>query len=153
MTPAESTTSNDASSGTAVLAITEIDLLDGTVTVTNLGEEPASLEGHAICQRPNYSFFEDVTLEPGESIEVEASKIGGFDPETGEVGLYSSGQFDDSSSILSYVEWGRSGHGRSSVAADAGIWPADGFVATTADTELLTTNGEVAESPDEWVVG
>jgi hypothetical protein len=137
----------------AAFAITEVDFVDATFTITNVGDEAGNLDGYAVCQRPNYSTIADVSLEPGESIAIDASEVGGFVPENGEVALYTDRSFDDSQAIVSYVEWGSPGHGRSSVAIDAGIWQEDAAVSTTGDTKLMTTNGEVATTPAEWEVG
>lgn len=46
----------------------------------------------------------------------------GLKADTGAVGLYQGDNFEDSSAIRAYVEWGTTGHGQSSVAATAGIW-------------------------------
>lgn len=159
-TPPESSTSSDAETTTTAgevaegeFAITEIDFAAGELTITNVGDNAASLEGYRLCQRPTYSPVTDDTLEPGESVTLDASVVGGFDPTSGELGLYKSALFDNPDDIVSYVEWGRAGHGRSATAVDAGIWPADAFVETSADTQTLTTDVGNATSPDEWVVG
>lgn len=149
---AETTTSTAGSEEGAVFAITEINFSNSEIVITNVGTSAGSLAGYQICQRPNYSQVGDVTLGPGESTTIEASVVSGFDPGDGELGLYMSGQFDNSADIASYVEWGRSGHGRSSTAVAAGIWSADSFVATTADTAAISTDA-AATSPDEWTVG
>ena len=52
----------------------------------------------------------------------EVARISALSPDSGEVGLYSISSFSSSDAILGYVEWGSSGHGRSSVAVAAGIW-------------------------------
>lgn len=115
---------------------------DGWVLLQNTGNAPVSLNGHFLCQRPSYFALPDVTISVGDIFWVAVAGpvdaqptvganggMGSFDPGGGEVGLYSSGSFGDANAILSYVEWGSTGHGRSSVAVDAGIWGAGDFVA------------------------
>ncbi len=114
---------------------------DGWVLLQNTGSAPVSLNGHFLCQRPSYFALPDVTIPAGDifwvgvggPVDAEPTVganggMGSFDPGGGEVGLYSSGSFGDANAILSYVEWGSTGHGRSSVAVDAGIWGAGDFV-------------------------
>lgn len=149
---AEETTTTDETDSEPAFAITEVDFVGGTVTVTNVGGGTGSLDGYALCQRPTYLTIRDVELAPGESTTFEASSLGGFSAEDGEVGLYSTGSFDSTDAIVSYVEWGRSGHGRSSVAVAAGIWPADAFVATSADAATIGTGDLAVTSPDDWLI-
>ena len=59
---------------------------------------------------------------------------------------------ESSTASLSYVEWGKSGHERSSVAVNAGIWPDNAFVETTAGTTRIASNLP-ATSPDDWAAG
>jgi hypothetical protein len=75
-----------------------------------------------LCNRPSYAPLSG-SLAPGESVEVSAADLGGLSAGSGEVGLYSSRAFGDSSAMTDYVAWG-SGGGRESVAVDAGLWGA-----------------------------
>jgi len=111
---------------------------EGWVVIENAGSEPVSLAGHFLCQRPGYFRLPDVDLGPGDVFwiavdEVEGldgtapsigagGALGAFSQVNGEMGLYDSNSFGDPDSILSYVEWGSTGHGRSSVAVAAGLW-------------------------------
>ena len=113
---------------------------EGWVLLQNTGNTPWDLTGHYLCQRPNYFALPDVTIPAGDiywigvgaAIDVPGvganGAVGSFDPGGGEVGLYSSNSFGDADAILSYVEWGSTGHGRSSVAVAAGIWSTGDFV-------------------------
>lgn len=122
---------------------------DGVVVITNMGDGPGSLEGHYLCQRPNYFGLEDVVVPAGESYTFSATtEIGLLKPTGGEVGLYTSTDFANSDEILSYVEWGNEGHGRSSVAVAAGIW--GGFVATTDSTDGIETTAVPAINSNQW---
>jgi hypothetical protein len=148
-----SQTTTTVSSEGALFAITAIDFADNTIEITNLGTKQGSLSGYQVCQQPSHSVVSEETLSPGQGIIIDASLVNGFDPESGELGLYRSEDFDNPEDIVSYVEWGRSDHDLSSTAVAAGIWLADGFVATTADTSVIATAGKPATAPDGWLVG
>lgn len=117
---------------------------DGYVSITNVGGAAGNLEGWQLCQRPAYYAIGSVEVAPGETVHFtigdasslagqvidSGGRFGSFGADSGEIGLYVDGSFGSPSSIRSYVEWGESDHGRSSVAVEAGIW--DGrFVASS----------------------
>jgi hypothetical protein len=157
----------------AKFAITEIGLgALGQVVVENVGTEPGSLAGHWLCQRPSYYAFPDVELQPGEAVVVSVTgrddifdppsgaialegiaNIGPFDPTSGEVGLYLERAFGSPDAILSYVEWGSSGHGRSSTAVSAQIWPDGGFVETSELTGAILATLIPPTDPAHWTSG
>jgi hypothetical protein len=144
----------------------------GEVIVQNIGSEPGSLAGYWLCQRPSYYEFPDVTVPPGESaavavtgrddsfgppssaIEIEGiADIGPFDAASGEVGLYLGNDFSNPDAIVSYVEWGSSGHGRSETAVSARLWPAGGFVDTSAETGVMSATVLPPTDPAHWTGG
>ena len=142
----------------------------GKVVIQNVGGDAGSIGGLWLCQRPSYYEFPDIVLQPGESAAVSVggdifvpppdsvviegiAAIGPFDPASGEVGLYSERAFDSSSAILSYVEWGNSGHGRSATAVSAGIWPDGGFVPTSADSGAILATTIPPTDPTHWSGG
>jgi len=155
----------------AQFVITQVSLgVLGKVVIQNVGTEAASLDGYWLCQRPSYYQFPDVVLQPGESAAIsvggdifvppegaividEIAAIGPFDPESGEVGLYLGSDFSSPEAIVSYVEWGSSGHGRSDVAVSAQIWPEGGFVPTTADSGAILATRIPATDPSHWTGG
>ena len=142
------------------------------VFVENVGDAPGSLAGHWLCQRPAYYELPDVELQPGEVAQIYVSgrdndvfgprdgaivvegpaTIGTLEAEDGEVGLYSSNSFGSASDIVSYVEWGSSGHGRSDTAVAAGIW-VEGFVPTTADSGAILATRIPPTDPSHWTGG
>lgn len=75
---------------------------------------------------------------PGSLTVDDIVDIGGFDPEDGEIALFASDDYVDLESLLSYVEWGLSGHVTSSMAVAAGLWEDGWFVPTFADTAAIT---------------
>ncbi|MEA2058500.1 MAG: hypothetical protein U9O63_07250 [Actinomycetota bacterium] len=157
-----------AGGGSAMFAIEMVTFGEGAmVVITNTGTGAGELAGHWLCQRPSYFQIPDVALGPGEQVAIALSgdgfappagaltvdavaTVGTIDPASGELGLYSASQFDDATAIVSYVEWGSAGHGRSSVAVAAGIWTEGGFVATTSTTASLSATPIPATGPDDW---
>ncbi len=138
------------------------------IVVTNVGDATGNLAGHFLCQRPAYFGIPDVEVAPGQSVAIstggsvfqpppdaitldQIATIGTLSPGAGEVGLYKSANFGSSTDILSYVEWGRSGHGRSSVAVEAGIW--SDFVQTGEDSVAISVNTTPDTSATHWDVG
>jgi len=140
----------------------------GFVQITNFGNGAGDLSGHWLCQRPAYLELPATELGPGESVWVTANggdlefvgsvvgvvdaagRLGSFSLSTGELALYTSQSFGDASAIVDYVEWGSSGHGRSSVAVEAAIWPDGGFVEIPDGTVTITTGSVGADDPAEW---
>lgn len=170
-TTPESTTNAPVVSPGATFAITMISLGDlGQVVVQNVGNEPGSLGGFWLCQRPSYYEFPDVEVQPGESAAVSVggdifvpppgaiaiegvAGIGPLDPTDGEVGLYLDDAFGNPDAIVSYVEWGRSGHGRSETAVSAKIWPDGGFVETSEATGAILAAVIPPTEPAHWTSG
>ena len=135
--------------------------------IQNAGSAIGNLNGFALCQRPNYHIFDDIELAPGEFIAVSlggdlflpppgaketlSANLGSITTEDGEIGLYSSGDFGNSSAIVDYVEWGSSGHGRSSVAVGAGIWSTGDFVdLPDVDSAFLFITDNVGDGVANW---
>ncbi len=129
--PAATTTPTTTPASTTGLKIEQVgfdtSFQEGWVLLSNNGSTPVTIGGYFLCQRPSYFALPDVTIPAGEILLIDGA-VGSLDPGGGEVALYSSNSFEDSNSILSYVEWGSTGHGRSSVAVAAGIWGAGDFV-------------------------
>ncbi len=126
------------------LAITEV-VFDDHVTITNLSDAPVSVDGLWLCNRPNYLPMPTALIAPGESIDISASELP-MPAGNGEVALYTSADFGDSSALIDYVTWGQGG-GRLSVAVDAGQWPA-GEAVTPAGASISAPNG--GSSPSDW---
>jgi hypothetical protein len=153
----------------AAFAITAIAFGDsGFIQISNVGNAAGDPGGHWLCQRPAYYEIPSVALGPGQSVWVAADKddlqfvgavvaavdaagtLGRLAASSGEVALYAGRDFSDPGAIVDYVEWGTSGHGRSGVAVDAGIWPAGGFVETPDGTIAITSGGVNADAPAAW---
>lgn len=133
------------------IAVTQVDLAADTVEISNHGDTEVDVNGLFLCNFPSYAPIADAPMiGPGETITVDAGALGvNFDETQGEVGLYLSPAYDSSSEIVSYVEWGETGHARSSVGVSAGVW-ADGFVEVGDGT--LVANSSAPTSPADWIV-
>ena len=151
-------------SGEATFVISEVVFGgEGYVAVTNVGGESADLEGWQLCQRPSYFGIPSVEVAPGETVFFTAGegaglsgttvrggpRFGRLSDSSGEMGLYRDSSFGSAGSIASYVEWGSSGHGRSSVAVEAGIWSEGEFVASEGALGLVA-NAEVPTRAADW---
>jgi len=135
----------------AIFEITTVSFGAPMMVITNVGDEAGNLGGHWICQRPSYQELPAIDVGPGESVAISLGgdvflpppgaltidgqlNLGGISADGGEIGLYSTDAFSSAEAIVSYVEWGDTGHGRSGTAVEAGVWDDGGFVATTGET-------------------
>jgi hypothetical protein len=147
-----------------VFAISRVIFGDnGYVSVTNVGSEAGNLEGWQLCQRPAYYAIGSIDVAAGETVHFADGDVPGLSGQVidaggrfgplrdsgGEIALYVDNSFGSSASIRSYVEWGSSPHGRSSVAWQAGIWPQDAFVDSTGAPGLAATTA-IPTSPADW---
>lgn len=156
--------------GSAQFALSMVGFGDSAmIVITNIGGGPGNLSGHWLCQRPAYFEIPAVELAPLEAVAIgaggevfspppgaktldEVAAVGNLDPGSGEIALYSSNTFGSSDAIVSYVEWGQSGHGRSSVAVGAGIWSEGSFVATDGSSAAIIAVLLPAEDPQDWEI-
>jgi hypothetical protein len=105
--------------------ILEVDVGNNQVKLTNLeaGTQPS---GYWLCNFPNYQqVAQPIAFGETVLVSLQGSFLSAGD---GELGLYSTNSFDSSSAILDYMEYGSSGHMRSSVAVAGGVWTAGDFV-------------------------
>ena len=158
------TTTGGGGSGEASFVISRVVFGDaGYVSITNVGDGAGNLEGWQLCQRPAYFGIGPVDVAAGETVHVATGsapdlpgtviesngRLGQFGAGGGEIGLYVDSSFGSASSIRSYVEWGSSNHGRSSVAVAAGIWTEGGFVPSEGVPGLAAMI-DVPTGPDDW---
>ncbi len=163
----EETMAEDMAIEGAIFEITSVSFGAPMVVITNVGTEAGNLGGHWICQRPGYQELPDIEVGPGESVAISLGgnvflpppgtltiegqlNIGGISASSGEIGLYSSNAFGSADAMVSYVEWGNSGHGRSGTAVEAGLWDDGGFVATTDETALIQQDTIFSMSSTGW---
>ena len=164
------TTTEAPSEGGAVFAMVEVGVgaAEQYVVIQNQGDATGSLQGFAICQAGMYHSFGDIEVAPGSLVvvslggnvpdiaaaatETVMADIGLISADDGEMGLYSVSDFGNSDAIVAYIEWGNSGHRRSSVAVDAGIWNSGDFVATTSTTSVLVATPPT-DGAEDWDAG
>ena len=166
-TMTEEDMTDDMSMEGAIFEITSVSFGAPMVVITNVGTEAGNLEGHWICQRPGYAQIPSIDVGPGESVAISLGgnvflpppgtltiegqlNIGGISASDGEIGLYSSNAFDSADAMVSYVEWGSTGHGRSGTAVEAGLWDDGGFVATTDETALIQQDTIFSMASTGW---
>jgi len=126
-----SVTRSSAPAATDSIVINEI-YGGNLIEIKNVGPNTIDVSSYVLCDFPSYeqlgnlviSCGGDLILEPQEIVTVEF----GISSADGEMGLYTSTQYTNPDAIVDYVEWGSSGHTRSSVAIAAGIWTAGDFV-------------------------
>ncbi len=122
--------------------------------IKNTGTTPVDISSYWVCDFPNYSQISslvsecntDLILDPDEVITL----VSDFDisENDGEFGLYINTSWADPNSIMDYVEWGSSGHTRSTVAIAAGIWSANDFVPAFTSPMSIHYDGQGNSSTD-----
>ncbi|NRB54073.1 MAG: hypothetical protein HRU41_40870, partial [Saprospiraceae bacterium] len=126
-------------------------LANTSVELKNIGNSTVDVSDYWLCNFPDYARLAqlnvicgDLELAPGEFLTVEVDgSVGGVEVpgNDGELGLYINSSFGSPNSIRDYVEWGSSGHGRSSVAVTAEIWEAGNFVSSFGANESIEYTG------------
>ena len=136
---------------------------EGSIEIGNLGPDTGDLSGFWIAIHPYYLEIPPTIIAPGKAIIVSIAEDA--DPElvipaagllpalksgSGEIGLYSSGGFGDPNAIVDYVEWGSTGHVRSNVAIEAGLWPEDQTIVIEGAATGLTADDRSEPGPQGW---
>jgi hypothetical protein len=165
-TTAPDTTTTTIVTGNAKFVIGSVVFGEGgTIEVGNLGPDAGDLSGFWIAIHPYYMEIPSTIIAPGKAIIVSIEEEA--DPElvitaagllpvltsaSGEIGLYSSGGFGDPDAIVDYVEWGSTGHVRSNVAIEAGLWPEDEAIVTDGSVTGLRAGDRSEPGPQGWSV-
>ncbi|MEO0732584.1 MAG: T9SS type A sorting domain-containing protein, partial [Bacteroidota bacterium] len=130
---------------------------DGQIELFNGTDEAINVSDYWLCNFPAYTRIGTMTVECGELLiqpgEVTViSGFGGFDAVDAELGLYTTNSFGSSNAIISYLEWGSTGHQRSNVAVAAGVWETGQVVdaPTTSQSQqvMVDDNDELV-----WALG
>jgi len=154
--------SDDACGSTAVgpiIVVNEIIPTGGLVELKNIGDESLDVSSYILCNFPDYERLDALTincggdymLDAGETLTVELPTTFALDSNDGEMGLYLNTQYTNSASVIDYVEWGSTGHRRSTVAVSAGIWTTGDFVSAIAANMSLNYDGE-GNAPSDWIM-
>jgi hypothetical protein len=122
----------------------------------NTGMSTVDISSYFLCDFPTYTQISNLTvvsgstnLAPGALVVISGWNV---DEADSELGLYSSPNYGSAAAIVSYVEWGSSGHTRASVAIAAGIWTANNFVPSFASGESIAYAG-AGITAASWTVG
>ena len=161
----------------AEFAITELHFGEtGFISIVNVGSAPGNLAGYALCVRPQYFQIPDIELAPLETVWIAVGdganlgdgagiakaviplngRLGPLNREDGELALYRTSSFADPEAMVTYVEWGSSGHGRSEVAVEAGLWEPGAFVEVPPDAfgiQSLAGTTRPAMGRADWTAG
>ena len=138
------------------------------LVIANRGTGTGSTGGHWICQFPSYYELPAVDLQPGERLAIplgdgEVPELAGIvatvdvvrplgtvSGRDGEIGLYTSNEFNSADAIVDYVEWGFPGHARSNVAVAAQIWTTNGYVEVPAEILAIVAQAFPTAGPQDW---
>ena len=126
------------------------------IEIKNTGMSMVDISSYFLCDFPTYTQISNLTIESGSTMLAPGALvvISGWnvDEADSELGLYSSANYGSSSAIVAYVEWGSSGHQRSSVAIEAGIWTPGSFVPSFMLGESIAYEG-AGITDDAWSIG
>ena len=148
--PETTTTVGDVPTGESPLVVMSIGFDTKFILIRNDGDDDYDLSGHWVCNRPSYLQLPDQVLAPGDAIEIDVRTLG-LNPDSGELALYTSGDFASSTDIIRYVQWGTDSHGRTSVAVAGGVWPEGDFVDNQGGN--LESTGSNPVSSADWSSG
>lgn len=142
-----------ASAMQAQIVINEL-IPGATIEIKNLGTESVDISSYWLCNFPNYSQLSDLnvscgslTLASGATVAID--DFDSFSESDGEIGIYTTDTFSSSNAMIDYVEWGSTGHERSSVAVDAGLWTTGDFAPVFASDKSLSYDGE-GDNASDW---
>jgi hypothetical protein len=136
------------------IVINEIRASDSAVELLNTGGSTVNISTYWLCRFPNYSQLSsltgicgDLNLAPGGLVTVDLNYV--LNPTDDELGLYTAADFENPGAIVDYVEWGSSGHTRSTVAVAALIWTDGDFVPSWNECASLEYDGS-GDSSGDW---
>ncbi len=135
----------------AQVRITEVNVQQQRVELTNFGQTTVSLTTWQWCRRFVYSAVGG-SIAPGETRQFSVS----MDQTSSDIGLYRSSLFGSSTDMEDFVQYGAAGIGRESVAVAKGIWPAGQFLTTPAAGLSLHAKGQPPASGSRlpnWFTG
>ena len=164
-TDVETSTSTTVVTGDARFVIGNVVFGDlGSIEVGNLGPDAGDLTGHWLAVDPFYLELPSTVLAAGKSVVVSmdvdadpdlvvtaAGLLPPLNATSGEVGLYTSGDFGDPAAMVDYLVWGSTNQVRYPVAVAAGLWPEDVVVIVDAGATGLTIADRTEPGPQGWV--
>ena len=169
-TPPPSTTTTVALDGPtfALVGIT-MGAVSPMVVIRNISDATVDLAGHWLCQQPATAPLPALQVGAGRSVAISLGgdtfrpppdaialgdpvDLGTINPVRGEIGLFTGNRFDDSSTVVSYVEWGNNNHPCSAAAIEAEIWQDDEWLETNANTIGVVALEAPAFERERWLV-
>lgn len=136
-------------------------LIDDQIELYNNGNTTVDLSDYWMCFGPGQYFrigdpamttvvSGNMNLEAGGFLVISPATLTAPD-DAGGLGLYANNNgFGSAENIRSFVQWGASGNVRESVAVEAGIWNAGGFVPNVANGSSIAYAGE-GFTADDWI--
>ncbi|MEM8509462.1 MAG: hypothetical protein AAF717_16645 [Bacteroidota bacterium] len=135
-------------------------LVNDEIELYNNGNQTVDLANYWMCLGPGQYFrigdseattvvSGSINLAPGEFLVISPVTLTAPD-DAGGLGLYANNDsFGDATNIRSFVQWGASGNARESVAVEAGIWNAGGYVPNVSPGSSIAYDGE-GNTSDDW---
>lgn len=136
------------------VVISEV-LPNSTFELHNIGDTIVDISNYYICNFPTYRRLSTLTLESGNlqlaaGAKIVFSSAGLYMTTNAELGLYTTNSFGSASALISYLEWGATGHQRSGLAQSNGIWDGDAVSAFTDEQSLL--RGGDGFTAASWII-
>jgi hypothetical protein len=166
--PATTTTTTTIVPAPGAAALTRVVFTPAPyVLITNVGSLPVDVGGHWLASRERSAELPPTSLGAGETVAVGlggsppelvgvvgvmdlGQRLGAITADDGELALFASNALDDASAIVDYVEWGSSGHRRSGLAVEAGIWTEGAFVGVPPEAGSIASSGRIGAGPEDW---
>lgn len=132
------------------------------IELKNIGTASGDIGGWWLCYRfEYYDIPASVLIEPGAMLVVHLGVAGDntstdvyiqfastLNTNSSDLNLYLDGNFTNPSSMIDFVQWGSSGHGRESVAVTAGLWSDGDFVPDVQEGHSIAYDGSGNTSAD-----
>ena len=142
----------------AQIVINEIDFVNNTVEIKNIGNATVEVGSYQLCSKPSYKSLGMLTkisgstsLAAGEFLVVTLSWS--LSENDGELALYTSSSFSSSTAIVDFLQWGNNHtNGRQNVAVQAQIWTNGEFISGIGAGDFLEYDGSGDVMSDYSVV-
>lgn len=123
------------------LRISEVDPAADTVEITNIGGAFTTGASHPFCHRFDYAS----SIASGTTFDVDEARLfqaTGLNDGSSDLWLYRQAPFSTAANIVSGLQYGAGGLGRSGLASGVGLWSgADSFAPTPAAGNTLAWDG------------
>jgi hypothetical protein len=136
------------------IIINEFQPETNTIELKNIGNTTVDVSSYEACSFPEYNAMDELTLvsgtllmAPGDITVVQGHAMGVADDE---LGLYTMPSYTNPDAMLDYVEWGSSGHQRSTVAVAAGIWNTNDFLEFFPLADETYMWDGLGDAPSNW---